>query len=450
MSHFIVLFLVTLVLFSTRVEADEESSLNIGKTYQEIKTWHEQRLLGNQTNSQKLEDFRSIIRASRYGDRGLNRVFKNFDGKYSIDPSIPGVTQSFRLVASGSKSQAKGYVRELLYATSFHNDPRFELVGMNRVIKRSWGNTDADIIVRHKATGMYARIEVKDVSPSSQSSGIQRIKIQIDKMAREGRLTGQSQFWVNRREVLPEVQRYASSKGVHVFSNVSTGGSQKINTMSSKELSDNIERSLVKTEQNRSFLGGSELVYGVWMLAESASATWQDIQTVSNHDSSPDQAWLRLGQHGFSTLAGGTMALSGSALVASRYAGDQLQSRLYSFGKSGGVVSVGALIMNEGFLISRYRNGDVSSREFWTSQWSQSAATVGTFGGGLLGRVAGTLTPPPLAPLAGNLGSILGGSVGNWAGQYVGEKYAGEYYDIKFAKLDQEFGKTIYDHYKVQ
>ena len=133
--------------------------------------------------------------------------------------------------------------------------------------------------------------------------------------------------------------------------------------------------------------------------------------------------------------------------MASPYASEMRQSRLYSLGKTGGIVSVATLGLGEGFRILRYRNGDVSSREFWTSQYVFGATSIGTLGGGWIGRVAGTFTP---YPLAGAVGATLGGFAGGWGGGYLGQQYAGSYYDWKFAELDQKFGEYVYRCYGVQ
>jgi hypothetical protein len=101
------------------------------------------------------------------GERGLQRVFKGFRGKMTLDPRIPGVEKSVRLLASSSAAQRKGYMREVLYATKIHANSRFELIEMGRKLDRPWGKTDADILFRHKATGQVLRMEVKDYSLSS-------------------------------------------------------------------------------------------------------------------------------------------------------------------------------------------------------------------------------------------------------------------------------------------
>lgn len=445
LARFVLNAILLLVLVMQAAVADT-SAFKMGMKYQELKALHEQRLQMGQSRQQQLEDFRSIVRVSRYGDRGLERIFKNFDGKYAIDPTIPGVRHSVTLLASGSQSQSKGYVRELLYATAFHNDPRFELVEMNRIVKRDWGNTDKDLVVRHKTTDRYARIEVKDVSLTSQSNNIEDLKKQINKMAMEGRLTGQSQYWVNRRDVLPEIRRYASSKGINVYGNVSMGITPKNGLMSSKTFMDNVDKSISRSDRNRSVLAAGQLANGAWMLAESIPNTFEDIQAVLNPEARTTQDWMHLGSDLTADLAGSTMLLSGTLKSASRYASESLQGRSYSMSKNADRFAVAFIAADEAFLIWRYREGDVSSREFWTTQWLLGASMTGGYGGALLGRMIGTSVP---LPSAGSIGSLLGGFTGNYFGRVIGKAWVNDYYDMKFGAIDKKFGEAVYKHYKV-
>lgn len=438
-----ILYAAMLLSVAMHAKADEITGLNKGMTYREVKTKHELFLQENPTREQRLEYMRSIVKTSRYGERGSNNLFRNFEANHSIDPRIPGVEKSVRLLMSGSKSQAKGYVRELVYAVGYHNNPLFTLVEMNRQL----GNTDADLVIRDNSTGLHARVEVKDISRDSQRTNIQKYKAQIDKMAAHGRRTGQLQFWVNAREVIPEIEQYARSKGVPVYANISTSVSPKANRVSLMEVMKYNARHFDKAARNRSILGGAGLAFGALTLMDSVPLAWDDIQAISNSASQTNQAWLRLGEHGSYTLVGGGMALSGGALTASTYASEMRQNRLYSLGKIGGIISVVALGLGEGFQIWRYRNGDVFSREFWTSQYAFGATVIGTLGGGWIGGLAGSVVP---IPGAGTVGATLGSIAGSMGGGYLGQTYAGSYYDWKFAVLDQKFGEYVYRRYCVQ
>jgi hypothetical protein len=416
-----------------------------GMSYQEAKTWHEQFMQGNPTKAQRLNAMRELVIASPVGERGLRQIYRNFSGAYSIDPTIPNVENSLLREFSDSKAQVKGYRRELLYAVELHNDPRYMLFSMNEPLKRKWGNTDADLMVRHQATGLAGRVEVKDYSRRSQYTNLRDLKIQIDKMAREGAHTGQLQFWVNRREVIPEIERYTIRKGVVPLGNVSTGRSARGVTLSSGEAMNEFDRHFAKVDQRRIAMGAGQAAFGAWMLVETLPGTWRDLNNVIDPDTRSTQAWLRLGQSGSSAIAGGTMMLSGGTLATARFAGSALQSRMYAFGKGGGLASLAALGISESFLIARYARGDVMSQEFWTSQWVFATAGAGGMAGWWAGGLASTLLfKNPV------FGAVAGSTGGGLLGQSFGNRTAQMYYDWKFGKLDQQFGSWVYAQYQVK
>jgi len=439
------IFVIAISGISLQLSAADIPDIYSGMPYREAKTWHEQFMQGNPTKAQRLDAMRSLIIASPVRERGLRQIFRNFEGNYSIDPRVHGVEKSVLMQLSGSKSQAKGYRREVLYAVVFSNDSRYKLVEMNKPLKRSWGNTDADLVIRNNATGLFGRIEVKDYSRSSQYTNLRDLKIQINKMAREGRKTGQLQFWVNRREVIPEIQQYALKRGVTPMGYVSTGRATGGVTISSGEAMSEIERHFYKADHRRAILGASQGAFGAWMLVGAIPVVWKDMYDVWDPSTRSTQTWLRLGEHGSSVLAGSTMVLSGGALATARFAGEGLQSRLYDFGRVGGVASLAALGLSETFLIARYVQGDVLSQEFWTSQWVLGSAGVGSYAGGWLGGLTSTLVlKNPL------WGSVVGGGTGGWIGQWIGNMTSQTYYIWKFQKIDQEFGNWVYARYKIK
>ncbi len=443
-----ILFLLFTLTVVTSANANSLSGLNKGMPFEEVKTWHQQFLAGNPTRVERLDALRSIVRASPYGERGLNRIFRNFDGVYTIDPRIPGVENSALKLVSASKSQRQGYVREILYAIEFYNDPRFQLVEMNRIVKRSWGNTDFDIIFRYGSRGLYGRLEVKNVSLNSQASDIKRIKGQIDKMAREYRRTGHLQLWVNRREVLTEIKQYAQSKGIPVFENVSTGRARLKDEMTSNEFKQEIARQAAEVQRLRAIQGGVQLAYGIWILKDSIPVMWDDAQTLWNANTRTHQAWRRLGEHSAFTVAGGAMTVSGGALLASQYAREGLQGKLWYSSRIGGVISLVALASGEAFMIWRYRAGDVSSKEFWTSQWMLGGSAAGGLAGSWIGGiVGGALTRHPV-------GATIGAAGGSYAGTWIGGKtalyFSDSYYDWRFAEIDQRYADFVYARYGVQ
>lgn len=446
MKRFFSIFWVCAIAISAgHVGAAELSVPYRGMSYREAKTWHEQFMQGNPTKAQRINAMRELVIASPVGERGLRQIYRSFSGPYSIDPTIPNVEKSLLMEFSGSKSQAKGYRRELLYSVELHNDPRYTLTAMNEPLKRSWGNTDADIMMRHRATGLVGRIEVKDYSRNSQYTNFRDLKIQIDKMAREGAHTGHLQFWVNRRAVIPEIEQYALRKGVVPLGNVSTGRSARGATMSSVEAMSEFDRHFFNADQRRVTMGAGQTVFGAWMLLETLPIAWGDFSDVLDVNSRSSQAWLRLGQSGSGALAGGAMVTSGGSFAAARFAESGLQAKMYGFGRVGGIISVAALGVSESFLIARYARGDVLSQEFWTSQWIITTAGVGSLGGGWAGGSATFLLfKNPL------WGALVGSGGGGWLGQAFGNSTAQIYYDWKFRKLDQQFGNWVYAQYQIK
>jgi hypothetical protein len=418
------------------------------KTYQEVKTAYEQLMAGKPSKAQRLEFMRATVRESRLGGVRADWFFHNFEGIYSLDPTKPGVEKSVLLTRSSSQNQAKGYRREILYAQAISNDPRYSLHAMNAPLKRTWGNTDADIVFQHKPTGHFGRIEVKDYSFQSQENLQVKLKKQIDKMAKEAKYSGQPQFWMNRREVHPEIFRYATSKGIYVFGNVSTGQTLKGNVISSREALDSYSREINKVDRTRTAIAGAQFAFGALMLIDSMPNAWNDYQSAINSES--EQTWLRFGESGSKALTGGAMTVAGGAEMTRRVAATrfqavpELQGKFYRLGRAGGITSVVAMGLAEGFAIARYRNGDVSSKDFWTSQWVMSASASG----GLIGSWTGGLASAMLVknPISG---ALVGGGAGSWFGQKLGAKTAETYYDWQFAKLDEGLGKFVYQCYGI-
>lgn len=435
-------------LTATQVFALDNTYINRPKTYQDVKTAYEQLMAGKPSKAQRLEFMRATMRESRLGAVRADRLFHNFEGSYSLDPGIPGVMESTLLTRSSSQSQAKGYRREILYAQAISNDPRYSLHAMNSPLKRSWGNTDADITFHHQSTGLFGRIEVKDYSVNSQTTNLKKLKIQINKMAMEAKYSGQPQFWMNRREVLPELRLYAADKGVIILGNVSTGQTLKGNVISSREGLDRYEKEIVKADRTKTAIAGAQLAFGALMLIDSMPTAWNDYQLATNPDTESTQAWLRFGESGSKVFTGGAMTVAGSAEITRRVAatrfqaGPEVQGKLFRLGRTGGITSVVAMGLAEGFSIARYRYGDVSSKDFWTEQWvmgtSASGGLIGSWTGGLASAV---FVKNPI------WGALVGGATGTRVGEKFGVKTAEWQYEWKFARIDEEFGKFVYQCY---
>ncbi|TSA08447.1 MAG: hypothetical protein D4R79_15295 [Comamonadaceae bacterium] len=433
-----------LVLGSWPTFAFDASGLHPGMSYQEVKQWQERFIAGTPSKADQIDAMRAIVRTSQVGERGLRNIFKNFDGIYALDPSTPGVWKSVLMQRSSSASQVKGYRRELLYASAMHSDRRFDLTAMNSDLRRTWGNTDADIVFRHKSTGLYGRIEVKDYSISSQQGKLEELKKQIDKMGKEARHTGQVQFWINRRDVLPEIKQYAAARDVRVLDNVKTGYSTKGLPMA--EAKNRIEREMVRKDNTRTILARGQAAFGAWMLITAAPKVWNDFESFANSDTPSLPTLLRMGEHVSNALGGGGMVLSGGAVSASKFATQGMQGDLYRMGRSGGIASLASLGLGEAFLISRYATGDVSSREFWTSQWVTTSAAAGGASGMWIGGNLGVWSPFKNPLWLAYMGSIGG----TWVGQKFGERSADTYYEWKFGTQDRKFGEYVYALYGVK
>lgn len=214
---------------------------------------------------------------------------------------------------------------------------------------------------------------------------------------------------------------------------------------------DRLDYEITKVDRTRNAIAGAQFAFGALMLIDSVPNAWNDYQSAMNPDSESAQAWLRLGESGSKVLTGGAMTVAGGAemtrrIAATRFkAGPELQGKFYRLGRAGGITSVVAIGLAEGFAIARYRNGDISSKDFWTEQWVMSTAA----GGGLIGSWTGALTSTVLVknPM---WGALVGGTAGSWVGEKVGAQTAETYYEIKFAKLDEEYGKFVYQCYGVE
>jgi hypothetical protein len=408
--------------------------------------------LGQMTKAEKSDWMRDQVREGRYGQRGLNNLFKNFEGAGYIDPTIPGVTKNLNALNSLSWQQAKGAARTLLYGTKVYEDPRFQLVAVDQPVNAPYGRTDKDLVLRDKLTGQSSRIEVKDVKPASQRADLDRIKGQIGKMAAEFRQTGELPVWVNRRETIPAIKEYARQNGVAVYDNIPA-----------KDFHDKILNK-IKTASDlktRSSLAGGagEMGIGIWMLAQSAPETLADLEDVLNSDTRNKQDVLQLGEHGTMSLS----AISLSAAGASRLIG---YSRLVSnvrtlnelgaVSKWGGRAGVALFLVSEGFVIAEWQSGGLNDRQFYTIQ--------GGLGGGLAGGAGGTAVGAWIGgglgalcvgfeeftvPAGVAIGGVMGGVGGGFGGSSLGAGAVDRIYQSKDEVQKAEIQNFIYQHYGV-
>lgn len=349
-------------------------------------THHEQTAaLEGITKADKAVWLRGQVLDSRYGQRGLNNLFKGFEGKGYLDPAIPGVTKNVTALSSLSQQQAKGAVRTLLYATKAYQDPRFQLVGVDQPVSAPYGRTDKDLVLRHRQTGQRTRVEVKDVKPASQRADLERIKGQIDKMAAEYKRTGELQVWANRQETIPAIKEYARQKGVPTY--------EKTKQTEFTKVLDDLERRS-RVEASVKLAGGAlSTGAGIVLLYTSTRGLLDAIRAGANDFTTN----LRIGEQSSLLAAGGGFTASGLAQLGSRFATtESTLAKLGSITKWGGRVGIVGVILGEGIGIGvDYYNWDeMSARQKAMSKVQHGVSIGGMIAAFGVGCLVGIETGP--------------------------------------------------------
>jgi hypothetical protein len=305
------------------------------------------------------------------------------------------------LTASQNASVRKGAARTHLYQTRMQQDPRFKLIAVGEPVRDGANRliTDRDIAFEHKASGIKGRIEVKEISLESQRLSLAKYKRQIDQMASEFEQTGHIQAWVNRREISPEIKRYAELKGVPAYETVITSerplrpGETRFNNVL-----DDLNTRFVRAGRLNLFAGGTEAGLGVLMMASSAEPTYRDLVESLDPDRRSTASVLRFGQHGMLFVSGSSFVVRGGAGLAMVWSRAAARStRLFGLSKFAGRLGWAAALVSYGFVGMQYANGTITDREFAIS----TAGFVGGIGGGVGGGWAG-----------GEVGAIVGGGIG--------------------------------------
>ena len=409
--------------------------------YAAIKAEHEVLLATQPTRAQRLEALRKIVRSGTLGERGLQRIFANFEGQSAIDPRIPGVEKTARLLASSSRSQVKGHTRELLYASRIHTDKRLQLVEMNRKLV----DTDADIVFRNRTSGLYGRIEVKNYSLNSQVTNRAYLEKQMTKMASEGQRTGQPQFWINRGSVDPKLAEFAKSKGIVVYDRIATGTRRPSNTQSFHAVRAHMDAHMASVAQRRVMVGGTAVGLGASLLVAQLPEAWAAMEDITAPGQASTEARLRMASSGGYSLGGAGLMASGSAFALAPRFNEVAQNRLYAFGKLGGFLSLTPIGASMAVDAYRYRSGTMTSEQFWGSAVQASAQAVGATVGGWLGF--GAVTSLSANPIAGALGATAGSVAGAKMVEYAGGTVVEKIMAAKRQRLDQAFGDAVYRHY---
>jgi hypothetical protein len=439
-AHGLALFLMLLPHTAMAQPAAGGAALAPAANYQAIRTWHEQHLATAPDRAARVEALRRIVRSGQLGERGLQRIFNNFEGRGAIDPTIPGVEKTARLLASSNRAQVKGHTRELLYALRLHNDGRHSLIEMGRRLVRPWGRTDADLFVRHQTTGLYGRVEVKDYSLRSQLTNEARLKVQMRKMAREGRLTGQPQFWINRHAMTPQLRLFAARSGLVSMESVATGRRLPAGAQSFDQALARMDREFARVASRRAWLGGAMWGFGAAVLANSLPNLWAATFEVARPGKASLDARLRLVSSGSYSFGGAGLIASGSALAFGARFGEVAQARIFRFGRAGGVVSVAALATGLAIDVYRYQRGSITTEELWEGAIRSGIQASSAAAGGWVGSVVGGAVG---GPLGSSGGAIAGGMAGGKLADLAFEKSV----QAKRDRLDQAFGDALNARY---
>ncbi|MFM8476179.1 MAG: hypothetical protein ACKOEO_10330, partial [Planctomycetaceae bacterium] len=246
----------------------------------------------------------AVLKAAEvgYGSRAAGVLGNSVD----VIATTPGGEGLALRMAVGNPAVRKGALRAARVAGALEGDPRFQVVALDQPVRDASGRliTDRDILYLHRATGALGRLEVKDVTTSSQRSNLRNYQRQIREMGLEQRKTGQQQAFVNRRTVIPELREYAAKYQVTVYENVNlsdSGAATRWTTAIADVLND------IDLRNRLSALSRvTEHVYQVFTDAPPALKAWQHYRQGSG---SLEEAEFR----SLSTGAAGAFALSGSA-----------------------------------------------------------------------------------------------------------------------------------------
>lgn len=411
---------------------------------------------------------REAIRSTRYGNRGLNSVFKNFNPGHNIDWNIPGVKKNFDLIGSINPGQIKGAVRTQLYATTIYNTPGLQLLAIGEPVRDVASRriiTDKDILFRDLVTGRRYRMEVKDVSLGTQRTNMANYKRQILLMSQEARRTGEKQIWVNRREVAPEIAAYAKRLGVDTHGNVTTSKAPEV-LKRNRALSEVLGKySSVETMRQAAGFGAG--VYGLYMMIRSAPQFFDAWKDFLGKGSRGEAEILRLAQATTGFVGGGVLIASNFAPALQRFRPPLppgapvkgLRTVMRWMGKNAGRVAWVLIAVDLGFDVYLYTRGYMPARDFAVSVSGKlfglggalAGAWIGAKGGAAIGAGIGALFGPAGAGaggvIGGFVGSISGGIAGYWGGSTLAQTMVKSYYALKDEESHRKHFDFLVDHY---
>lgn len=403
----------------------------------ETKQAHRSYLAQSRTTQERLDAMRELVRSGPYGERGLRNIFKNFEGEYALDPRILGVERKVLHTTISNPANRKGAARELLIATAVHRNSDMNLIGLDRIVRRSWGATDKDIVL--KAYGVRCRIEVKNVTPAAQRADLGRLLGQIRKMGKERRLTDEQQVIISRHKLDPRLIAEAREQGVFVYDQVHSGANRHPDGYWDRDAINDLNSKLRKKARMRIIGPSLAIGLGAYSLYSGQDALREGLRN--------GEDWQVL--QGISELGFGTGSLAYGGLdFALKRAGEEATERSLKILKSlkhGSVLLTAVMLAGEEItLLYRYDNGSISAREMFESQCGLAGAGVGTIMGGGIGFVVGIIIPSAGEEIVlTTWGAGIGGFVGGVTGDLVG----GKVYNWKFGEVDKVVQRHVLEHY---
>ncbi|MFM7152452.1 MAG: hypothetical protein ACKO23_21705 [Gemmataceae bacterium] len=442
-----------LVLFQVKLHAQGVVASRPLPRYPEIKTQFNRQLSQSLTNQERLDLYCRTVSQGRFSGKPMvMRMFGNFHaGSFNLDPSIPGLSETVRLLASDNRNVVIGNARTLRYALSIQADSRFEVDGLNRLRVTSAGKTDADLVFRHQPTGLRLRMEVKNMTPASQRSNLGDLQTQIMKMAEDARMTGEIQVWANRQNVIPEVRAFAERHGVKVEERLRTGNTNLLpGDRKFQDFANQLDKDLRFQARCTVLTGSVKAGMGAYLAYQAMGQLEGDYSSFEGTKGD----WLRIGEHGSSLVAGGGFTIAGVAQLARGIPLLANHARLVSATRWGGRLGIAGVVLAEGFVVGQYLNGHMTERQFWRIQTRLGGGLAGGVGGGFtgywiggglgagFGAVIGSVIPGPGTAAGASVGFAWGSSIGGIAmgigGSYAGSHLAGRGIDNIYLMKDTE------------
>ena len=423
-----------------------------------IKTEFENAWANATTRDQKLKIIRDTIGKGRHaGAPVAERMFKNFDPNFfKLDPDLPGVKETVKMIASDNPYKSKGHARELALANSIAKDGRFEMTSIGE--KRKYPNLvgpegssgklitkgEADLSFIHKKSGQKIRMEVKNVKLSTQISNLEKYKSQIIKMWYDRLSRGETQVFVNRYEVTRELKDFAKKHDVQVVENLSSKTDPKPSSKSINSVLTELDRDCRSTARISALTGSTmQASLGIYFAIQSAIRLKNDIE---NFDRS-EVATFKVAKDGAFFLSGLSFVsgpVANLALQNPKWENSKYLKYISKYGPGVGFAFAG---LGEGLEIYSYISGYQTPRDFWRGQSSMAGGFVGGVGAVFFaGKILAVYVPHPIIKVIGiTLMAIVGGEYGS----KLGGTGVDLLYKFQDEKTEEKFTEILKKHYAI-